>query len=298
MPETVAPAPALRLNRPAFLALKSALACGVALGLDSLTGNPDHVSSTFVAILCLTPMVWLGLRRAGEQVLGAVVGCLCAAGCLWLRLPIELGVPVAVGGATLGWMMLRRGPLGSGFAAAAFTALFVQLVPFGDIGETLGVRGLAVLTGAVSGFVVNITVSGYVSRSIFDRRLALVRTHVEAHLNTAIRGGPEAVQEVFAALGAVDRELGTAIEELAMRRAPDRHHLRERRRELRALRHLVHVAAEVHYLILAQPDPEAAEAQVLAELEGATNGGSGPLRAAIERLQAAKQSAIQARGLV
>ncbi len=289
------PARPLRLTQPVFLALKSGLACAVALGIDTLTGNPDHVSSTFVAVLCLTPMVWLGLRRAGEQALGATLGGTWAALALLAGLPAWLGVPLAVAAAAASYMGVRPGPVGSGFAAAAFTALFVQLVPFGDTTETILVRALAVGTGAASGFLINVLVSGGFARSIFERRLGLVRDHVHRHIGTAVAAGPEAIRAVFAALGDVEEELAVAIEELRWRRATDRHHLRERRREVRTLRHLAHVAAEVHYAIRTQEDPIQTTAAVLEWLADRSGPPPAGAEESLERLLAAEEAAAQAR---
>ena len=239
-------------------------------------------------------MVWLGMRKAFEQAAGATVGGAWAAAALVSGVPLWVGVPVAVAGAAVTWLSLRRGELGSGFAAAAFTALFVQLVPFGDVGDTVAVRGVAVATGSLSGFLVNVLVSGAFSRSIFARRVSLAREHVARHLGTAVVGGPEAIGSVFSVLAELDAELETAIEELRWRRAPDRKHLKERRREVRALRHLAHIASEVHYSLQSLPDRDAATQRVLAWLAdpASLDANAGP---AVVRLREAYDDAERAR---
>ena len=49
----------------------------LALGFDALTGNPDHVTSTFVAVLSVSPVVLMGLKRSLEQVCGSLLGGVC-----------------------------------------------------------------------------------------------------------------------------------------------------------------------------------------------------------------------------
>jgi uncharacterized membrane protein YccC len=278
-------APPLRLTHPGFLALKAGLACALALGIDAVTGNPDHISATFVAVLCLTPMVWLGLRRAMEQAQGALLGCVFGGAALLFGVPPWVGVPVAVAATALTWLLLGR-EADSGFAAAAFTALFVQLAPFGGAGETVMVRAAAVTTGAVSGFIVNVIVSGGFARSIFKRRVKLVRAYVEEHVTTAVRGGPDAIDAVFATVAQLERQLGTAVEELRWRGATDRHHLREKLRDVTALRHLAHAATELYYVT--RDSPEARDA-VIAWLGGAERPTDPALERAVERLEEARQ---------
>ena len=114
--------------RSVFLALKAGAACALALLFDALTGNPDHVSSTFVAVLSVSPVVLMGLRRSLDQVVGSVVGGLWGAGCMLLGLTPGLGIPLAVAAAVYSAFLFG---FGRGFAVAAFSAMFVQAVPFG-----------------------------------------------------------------------------------------------------------------------------------------------------------------------
>ena len=57
-----------------YLAVKAALACLVTLLLDRAIGNPDHVSSTFVAVLCVSPLLIVGLRQGLSQLAGSALG--------------------------------------------------------------------------------------------------------------------------------------------------------------------------------------------------------------------------------
>ena len=140
----------------AFLAAKAAVACIVTLLLDRWVGNPDSVSSTFVAVLCVSPVVLMGIRQAGSQLAGSFLGGIWGALGLALGLPALTGVPLAVGLAILSTYLAR---MPSGYPIAAFTALYLILVPRETPLDTLGVRLLAVTSGAVAGFLVNLVVS-------------------------------------------------------------------------------------------------------------------------------------------
>ncbi len=241
-PTLVAPG----LGNPWFLTLKAALATLLALLLDALTGNPDSVSSTFIAVLCVSPTVLMGLRRALTQMAGSVAGGLWGAGLAALGAPLLVGVPVAVGGALLTTFALR---LGTAYPVAAFSALFLQAVPRGGPVETLEVRLLAVATAAVSGFLVNVLVSGGAYRGIFGRRLVKATSLVRAALARAARGGPDAVVAVWATLATLEGELDLAVEDLRWRgREALRARLEGHRRAAAGLREALHLACELYYL--------------------------------------------------
>ncbi len=238
-PTLVAPG----LGNPWFLTVKAALATALALGLDALTGNVDHVSSTFIAVLCVSPTVLMGLRRAGTQLGGSLLGGLWGTALAALGAPLLLGVPVAVGGALLSTFALR---LGLAYPVAAFSALFIQAVPRGGPMATLEVRLIAVLTAAVSGFVVNVLVSGGAYRGIFERRLEKGRELVLGLLGPAATGGGGAVQDGFGVLSTLEGELALAMEEVRWRRR-DVRQLGAWARETARLREALHLACEIHY---------------------------------------------------
>ena len=150
-----APLPRNPISR-IFLATKAAAACALALAIDSFTNNPDHVTSTFVAVLSVSPVVLMGLRRSFEQVVGSLLGGLWGTAAALAGLTMGVGIPVAVGAAILSCFLVG---FGHGYAVAAFAALFVQAVPRGDPITTLEVRFLAVATAALAAFLVNVFVS-------------------------------------------------------------------------------------------------------------------------------------------
>ena len=197
-----------------FLAGKAAAACLLALLIDRWTGNPDHVTSTFVAVLCVSPVVLMGLRRALEQVMGSAIGGVMGTAAALLGLGPIAGIPLAVGTSVLLSFVLG---LGRGYPIAAFSAMFVQAVPRGEPLDTLQVRALAVATGAVVAFVVNVLVSSLAYGNIFRRRMRFAEATVSALLVSAAERGPEVVRAGFPVLAELEQELALAREELRWR---------------------------------------------------------------------------------
>ncbi len=199
-----------------FLAVKAAAACALALAFDGLTGNPDHVTSTFVAVLSISPVVLMGLRRSFEQVIGSLVGGLGGTAATLLGLAPILGVPLAVGSSIV--LCFAIG-FGRGYTVAAFSAMFVQVIPRGTALETLEVRLLAVATAAIAAFLVNTLVSSVAYRSIFRRRLVYAEATVSKLLITASETSPLAVRAGFPQLAELAAQLQTARDELRFRRS-------------------------------------------------------------------------------
>ena len=199
-----------------FLAGKAAAACALALLIDALTGNPDHVTSTFVAVLSVSPVVLMGLRRSFEQVAGSLIGGLWGTAAALAGIYAGIGIPLAVGAGILSCFLIG---FGRGYPVAAFSALFVQAVPWGDPLATLEVRLLAVATAAVAAFLVNVLVSSIAYRNIFRRRLRYAEATVSKLLIAAAETGPQAVRAGFPMLGELEEQLQAARDELHWRRA-------------------------------------------------------------------------------
>ncbi len=199
-----------------FLASKAAAACALALSFDAWTGNPDHVTSTFVAVLSITPVVLIGLRRSFEQVVGSLIGGVCGTIAALSGLAMTAGLPLAVGAGILACFLVG---FGRGYPVAAFSALFVQAVPRGEPIETLEVRLLAVATAATAAFIVNTLVSSVAYRSIFRRRLRFAEATVSKVLVAAAEHGPQAVRAGFPILSELETQLELARAELQFRRS-------------------------------------------------------------------------------
>lgn len=228
-------------DHPGAIALKSGFACLLALSLNRLTGNQDDVSTSFIAVMCVSPTVIMGLRRAAAQLVGSLVGAGFGAAMLAAAVDPVVGVPVAV---ALAVGLTSALGLPGGYPVAAFSALFVQLVPFGDATDTLVVRLLSVGLAAACGFVVNALVSSLFYTRIFRRRVGLLEARVWTLLHEAQAHGPWSVQPGFLAVSEVEQHLQLAIEELGWRRQPkardDARALLERVLRLRRVLHLVY----------------------------------------------------------
>ncbi len=163
----------------------------VALLLDKGTRNPDSVSTVFVGLLGLASYLHLGVLLAKQTLfaglLGAVIGTGVAAACYlppsadpgrWMLL---LSVPWSV--VMTQYMIYFLGiEHPAGFAAGMFSSLFVVLVPFAYppvdavvplddprrlIWQTLLVRVIALATGVLSAYVVNMVISASAPLAIF-----------------------------------------------------------------------------------------------------------------------------------
>lgn len=234
------------LTNPFFLAVKAALATLLALVLGEMVGNTDHVSAAFIAVLCTSPTVLIGMRRALTQFAGSIIGGLLGVICIVLDLPMWIGVPIAVGLSIRGAFLLG---VSQGHQVAAFSAILVQVVPRGSALETLDTRLVAVFVAAVSGFVVNLVVSGMTYDEIFGRRMRLVEAEVFRLVPGAARSGPEAAQEGFSLIAQLQEELSMALEELRWRQNWEKFRLIQSMWwRAGRLRHLLHVASEMGYL--------------------------------------------------
>lgn len=251
-------APPIPLSDPHMIALKAGAACALALALDRLTGNPDHISSCFISVLCVWPSILMGLRAGLEQFLGSVLGGSWAFVAMLLELPIQIGIPVTVAGAVLTSFWLRISPA---YPVVAFTPILLLSVPRGTPLETIEIRALSVGIGALSGFAANLALSSWNYRRIFGARAQRARAHILKHLPLAVSVGPEAVQPLFGSMDALHRDLGTSIEELELRGSKDGPALRAMQREVRQLRYLLHLGVEVFYSAeSAQLPPETRDA--------------------------------------
>lgn len=200
----------------AYLAIKAALGVWLALSIDRWVGNPDSVSSAFVAVLAISPVVLVGLRLAWSQLLASILGGVCGGLALELALPSLAGVPLAVGMAIVVAYLLR---VASAYPVTAFTALYVVLVPRGTPFETVEVRLLAVTIGAFAGFVVNVTISALFYRGIFRDRVARAERATRALLASAVEADQENVEDGFARLTHLLSGLHQAKAELRWRGA-------------------------------------------------------------------------------
>ncbi len=249
------PLPRNPLSR-VFLAGKAAAACALALAFDAVSGNPDHVTSTFVAVLSVSPVVLMGLKRSFDQVAGSLIGGLWGTAAAAAGLVIGVGIPVAVGAAILSCFLVGFGGGSPGggrtgnYTVATFAALFVQAVPRGDPLGTFWVRLLAVGTAALAAFLVNVLVSSVAYRGIFRRRLRFAEATVSMLLVRAAEQGPPAVRPGFALLAELEAQLAMARDELRWRgSSPAASWLAGISYRAAVLRRLLHLVLDLSYLL-------------------------------------------------
>lgn len=260
-PRGIPPLGPFALFNPIPVALKAGAGVALAMGLSRLIGNPDLVSAAFVAVLCTSPTVMMGLRQARDQLAGGLLGALLGVGAHLAGAAPGLGVPLAV---TLAVGASFQLGIPQGYTAATFSALFVQLVPMGDAGETLWVRVTALGIAAVSGFAVNLVVSSHAYRFIFVRRLRRVEAHADRLLADSPRHGPRSVHPGFALVGQLERELEQTISELQWRgNQRDLAWVQRVAARVEAIHHLLHLVYDLGLLAAEHGVPEAEVAPFL-----------------------------------
>lgn len=232
------------IGNPLALAAKAGLATALALLLAQALAIPDGVSATLVAVVCTSPTVLAGLQRARAQALSSLVGGGIAALLALTGVPTLLGLPLAVGLTVVCIVPLG---LSAGLTVAAFTAIYVFLLPHGDPQDTLLVRMAAVAVGAGSAMLVNTVVSALSYRAIFARRLRLAAVSIADHLELLADGAPaDAMLPLFGPLGELTAELSSAEQELLLRRAVrDRDAIRHLRQAARCLGRIAHFARDL-----------------------------------------------------
>lgn len=239
-----------QLSNPLFIVLKATLACAVALLADHLLGNPDHVSSTFVAVLCISPTVLIGLRNAWAQILGSLVGGIWGVSWLFLSetfaLPRLMGLPLAVGLAISSAFLLN---IRSGYPVAAFTALFMVAIPRSTPLLTFEVRFLALFVAALSSFVINALVSAMLYQSIFARRLKKVESFIEDSLLSVFTGNQALADQGFSLLNTLQQQLHNTLAELQLRRAWNlQEEIQQFLARCQKLSYLLHLVLDLRYL--------------------------------------------------
>ncbi|MFO0624132.1 MAG: aromatic acid exporter family protein [Polyangiales bacterium] len=307
-----------QLTDPRFLTAKAAAATALAAALAHAAGVSDLLSASFVALVCITPTAYAGLRRALEQLGGAALGggatALLLAALPWQGAPARqcLAAGVSVGMSTWACARLRWE---AGHITAGFTVLYLVLLPFPSFTEGLRSRGLAVLLGALAATAVNAGVSWVFAGRILARRERLARAAVaEALRRTAAmcRDGArhDDLAAVYAPAFAVAAELQADLAALAREvvlspRSAVRAEARARLATAARLEEIAHLGKHLAMLRADRdacppglPDALARAADALAEGRDLTAAAEalrrvedGGFRAASERLARALQAA-------
>ena len=160
------------LANPFYLSLKAGLAVALALALVRFIEVRDLVSAAFVALACVSPTVVTGMRRGGEQLIASAIGGAVTLTFLALlpRGPLTLGLSVG-----LTTLAIHRAGFMRAYLVAGFTVIYLVVLPADTPGMALEQRLLSVAAGVFSATAVNVAVSATSYRSIFRRRLDIVR---------------------------------------------------------------------------------------------------------------------------
>lgn len=234
------------LNNPLFLVFKAMLACVLTLTLDQLLGNPDRVSSTFVTLLCIHPTVRMGLKNAQAQLISGLLGACWGTVISLSHVPVEVGLPLAVGLAIATSFGLK---IGESYTTAAFSALFVILVQFQSPWHTLEVRFLSLSIAAVSSFLINALVSALIYQDIFSERLEKVEKLLYQILPEVALGHTDRADQVFELLAILRRQMQETLRELAFRRAWKTHaHISRLLVRAQWLNYLLHLIWDLAWL--------------------------------------------------
>jgi hypothetical protein len=212
------------LAQPGYIAFKAAAAALLALAAVELAQLPDALSATFVAVVCISPVTFSGLRRGLEQLGGSALGggttFLLA---LWL--PKEAALFAALWLTV--WLCFAVG-LSRAYAVAGFTVLYVLLLPGDSPSLTLEYRMASVALGVLAATSLNLAVSLVRFRPMLRRRLGVVRRLVAdewLRLSRALAAGPEGAgageraglfEEAFGVLRTLGEELADAHRESAL----------------------------------------------------------------------------------
>ena len=241
-----------QLTTATALSLKAGFASGLAYGLAVATNNPDGVSAAFVAVVCTSPIVLAGLRRAFEQALASLLGGAIAVAIAITGMPLGLGLGLSVGLSILVVHALR---VGRAYPVAAFTAVYIFLLDMGGPGLSLQVRAMSVGLGAVVATILNILVSSMYYRRIYRERTRLAVAAVAEHISKLAEGPPTSIRPVFDVLSELARDVALAEKELGFRRDANRQALREQAEQIETLIRLSHFSADLALVVNEAGEP-------------------------------------------
>ncbi|HEY9766260.1 MAG TPA: aromatic acid exporter family protein [Chroococcales cyanobacterium] len=225
--------PVSLINWPVY-GLKVGLVSILAYLLDGAFHLNDAVSAGFVAVVCISPTLFTGMKRATAQIAGSVLGGLIATLFLLMGLKGALAIGLAVGlsAALAGFLKMEQANV-----VAAFAALYVVI-----LGEaTPSVSSLkhlgAVAIAGLSATLVNFLVSALFYRVLFARRIGILREQLAWTFERAGEGD-DTFDVAFAMIGAVESELDDASREKRRKRIEEM--LRRCQDEVAILKDLAH----------------------------------------------------------
>jgi uncharacterized membrane protein YgaE (UPF0421/DUF939 family) len=272
------------LTDPLLLATKAGAAASMAVLATQLFGLKDALSAGFVAVVCVSPTAYAGLRRGFEQVVGSVLGAGVTMALLFLLKAPQL-VPLLVLSSVLFSVLLcMRLRLEQGYVVASFTSLYFASGLYASTSVALENRFGALALGIAAATFTNMVVSFLYAERILERRMRLTRAIVAKALASApeARTVDAAFEPAFAVVSELRTDLDGAAREL-FGRAPVGALAAAHRDEAIRLRTLLHLAKTL--VLLGQPTEVLTEA--IASLEKGTPLAEDAVEAALRAVVAA-----------
>ncbi|CAN5581071.1 hypothetical protein BH09MYX1_BH09MYX1_40120 [soil metagenome] len=165
------------LTDPLFLALKAALAASVAVLLTRLFHVSDQLSAGFVAVACVSPTAYAGLKRGAQHAFGSALGGGIATA-LTLILPAPLAPAIVLVSVFLAVLACMRLKMASAYGVAAFSAVYVVALPFVSATIAVETRLASVAIGIGVATITNLGVSAIFGERIIERRMRLARERI------------------------------------------------------------------------------------------------------------------------
>ncbi len=260
-----------KLADPLYLAFKAAVAALLSvLAVDTL-GVEDRLSAPFVAVVCVSPSIYGGVRRGFEQLAASVLGGgIAVLSSFWLPMQATLVFATFL---TV-WVAFRV-RLGTAYIVGAFTVFYVLLIPAESTHITLEHRLASVFIGTVAALLMNVIVSLSRLHAVLRRRLRIAREALAQEWDRAAsvleddlpspagrRAGDEGppFDALFPLLGALQAELTDARAEGRFRSAKFRAEVDEALETARRMMRVAHYGKDLMLVAEDASKPKAAAA--------------------------------------
>ncbi len=247
----------MRLADPFSLAAKAGLASTLAVLATRWLGVDDALSAGFVALACVSPSAFAGVKNGLQQLAGSALAC-SVAGAPIVLWPTLRGSPaLLLASVTVTIAVCFAARLRSAYLVAGFSVLYLHVLPLGSAVSGIALRIEAVVIGALAATLVNTIVSSFGAERVAARRIGIAKATVADDLDRAAswieRRDPKEAPSFDAAF-AVVRELRTDLDAAAQERlfpgAPRARESAEAGLRLAAsLERAAHLAKEITLLV-------------------------------------------------
>ncbi len=160
------------------MSVKAGISAALAVLVADVVGSSDPLSAAFVALACVAPSAFGGLRRGFEQAAASLIGAAVAM-VVVVALPgvrASALLPIAVATAIIATLVVTLRSLSDGaYYTAGFSALYVFFMPYPSGLESLRGRMAAVACGVAAASLTNTLAAALVGPTIVRRRRAIGR---------------------------------------------------------------------------------------------------------------------------